>query len=89
MNRIKQRIFKAAIRRYVYWRLAEDLTVLAVGIGIGGGLMYLCDPDRGLKRRRRLTGEATKMLQRSETTIAKHGKEAASRVREMVAKAAA
>jgi len=89
MNKIRKIIFKNAIRRQMYQRLAEDLTLLAVGLGVGGGLMYLCDPDRGLKRRRRLTGEATRMLHRSETTIAKHGKEVASRVRDAVARAAA
>jgi hypothetical protein len=89
MNKIRKMILKNTIRRYRYRRLVEDLAVLAVGLGVGSGLMYLCDPDRGLKRRKRLSGEASRMLQRSETTIAKHGKEVASRVRDMVAKAAA
>ncbi len=83
------KILKAAIRHYAYWRMGEDIAVLAAGIGLGAGLMYLCDPDRGRARRSRMIGEATGLLHHGEITIAKHGKDLANRMRGLAARAAA
>jgi len=61
-------------------RLGEDLLALTAGVGLGAGLMYVLDPDRGRSRRSQLMGEATGMLHRGEDTLQKRGKDLLNRV---------
>jgi len=61
-------------------RIGEDLLALTAGVGVGAGLMYFCDPDRGRSRRSQLMGEATGILHRGEDNLEKRGKDLMNRV---------
>lgn len=74
--------------RHTTARAGEDLLALAAGLGLGAGLMYLCDPDRGRSRRSLLRGEASGILHRGEDRIEKHGKDLFNRVRGLAVKVA-
>jgi len=69
-------------------RIGEDLLALTAGVGLGAGLMYLCDPDRGRSRRSQLMGEATGILHRGEDTLEKRGKDLLNRVHGLAVKVA-
>lgn len=74
--------------RHTATRLGEDVLALTAGLGLGAGLMYLCDPDRGRGRRSQLKGEASGLLHRGEDQIEKHGKDLFNRVRGFAVKVA-
>jgi len=74
--------------RHTVARVGEDLLALTAGLGLGAGLMYLCDPDRGRSRRSQLKGEASGILHRGEDRIEKHGKDLFNRVRGFAVKVA-
>ena len=74
--------------RHTTARAGEDLLALAAGLGLGAGLMYLCDPDRGRSRRSKLKGEASGLLHRGEGRVEKHGKDLLNRVRGFAVKVA-
>jgi len=69
-------------------RVGEDILALTAGVGVGAGLMYLCDPDRGRSRRSRLVGEATGLLHRREHRLEKRGKDLMNRLRGIAVKVA-
>lgn len=69
-------------------RVGEDLLALTAGVGLGAGLMYLCDPDRGRSRRSQLRGEAAGLLHRGEDRVEKRGKDLFNRVRGFAVKVA-
>jgi len=69
-------------------RVGEDLLALTAGVGLGAGLMYLCDPDRGRSRRSQLMSEATGILHRSEDNLAKRGKDLLNRVQGLAVRVA-
>ena len=55
--------------------------MLLTGIGIGAGLMYILDPDRGRRRRALARDKAVKTWNRSERYLEKVGRDLANRTR--------
>jgi hypothetical protein len=60
-------------------QMTEDILALTAGLGAGAGLMYLCDPDRGRRRRNRLMGGATGLLHRDTGSWMDRGKHLAGK----------
>lgn len=69
-------------------RIGEDFLALTAGLGLGAGLMYLCDPDRGRGRRSQLIAEASGILHRRENRLEKRGKYFFNRLRGLAVKVA-
>jgi len=67
-------------RQNMSMRVGEDILALAAGAGLGAGLMYLFDPNRGHSRRARLVGEAKGLLHRGESRAQKRGRDLLNRI---------
>jgi hypothetical protein len=81
---------KNLVRHDGFWRrLGESTLALTAGAGVGAGLMYLCDPNRGHSRRRGLMGEASELLHRDAKKLEKGGKHLFRRLRGVVTEAEA
>ena len=70
-------------------RAAGKLATLAAGAGVGAGLMYLCDPNRGRARRRKLTDQASGVLRHDEHWMRKRSKDLMNRMQGVVSEASA
>jgi len=68
-------------RQHVSRRVGEDVLALAAGAGLGAGLMYFFDPNRGRSRRSRLIGEANGLLHHGENGLEKRGKDLLNRIK--------
>jgi hypothetical protein len=66
--------------------LGKAILALTAGLGLGAGVMYLWDPDRGRNRRNRLIGEASGLLHRDEVRLEKFGKDLLNRMRGFLVK---
>ena len=54
---------------------------ILTGIGLGAGLMYLWDPDRGQRRRNAIRDEACRILDKTDEAIAQAGQNLRHRAR--------
>lgn len=70
-------------------RVAANIVTLATGAGMGAGLMYLYDPNRGRARRRKLVDRASGFLRHNERELHKHGKDFLNRVEGVVSEVSA
>ena len=61
--------------------------VLITGLGIGGGLMYLFDPDRGKRRRTLIKDKASSTVLEVEDAISKASRDLSNRTRGFLAEA--
>ena len=59
--------------------MCNPLSWLVMGLGVGAGAMYLCDPDRGAGRRSQLRGRATRAVHDLEDLVSKAGRDARNR----------
>ena len=59
------------------------LTILA-GIGIGAGLMYLLDPDRGNRRRALIRDKMVKLNRQTQETVTGYAKDMQNRAKGML-----
>jgi hypothetical protein len=66
----------------------NNILALTAGVGLGAGLMYLFDPNRGRRRRRKLMDQLTSVVHHDAGTLEKQGKNLFNRVRGLAARAA-
>ncbi|MFN7922026.1 MAG: CBS domain-containing protein [Bryobacteraceae bacterium] len=64
------------------WALAADFVVAA---GVGAGLMYLLDPNRGRARRNRIAEQASSLYHRNAEAVGKFAEDIGNRARGTVA----
>lgn len=63
----------------------REVAAMAVGLGVGAGVMYLFDPDRGTRRRHMLCDQAQSKLHHAEKAVERTAEDLAHRAVGVVA----
>jgi hypothetical protein len=59
--------------------------MLVGGVGVGAGLMYVCDPEKGRRRRALLRDRTSSILREARVNVGKKSRDVRNRVRGLVA----